>query len=128
MRLCRFILFSITALTISTSAASAGPCSSEIGQAQANVDAYLESRAAAGSSAQESVSALMHHQPTRNSIAQAEETLGDLDPSQFKALVQAISRARTSDQAGNIRACQQALAEVNRAIAPFARCGIGICR
>jgi 3-methyladenine DNA glycosylase/8-oxoguanine DNA glycosylase len=67
-------------LVTSITASLAGPCSQQIDQVQAKIDAKLEAIAAAGRSARESVAATMHRQPTLESIAAAEANLGDASP------------------------------------------------
>jgi hypothetical protein len=65
------------ALALSIVASHAGPCSLEIDRMQDRVDAMIAALAAAGPSARESTAATMHRQPTPNSIAAAEEGLGE---------------------------------------------------
>ncbi len=67
-----------TVLAASAGAASAGPCSMQIDLMQARVDAKLASAARSGPTARETVAATDHRQPTPDSIAAAEERLGDL--------------------------------------------------
>jgi len=100
-----------------TSGAYAGPCSSQIDSMQARIDAKLGAAAALGPSATEGNAALTHRQPTPGSIAAAEEKLGDLSVTRAAALMQGIARAREADSAGDKSACEQALADVERAIA-----------
>ena len=64
MRLQRFLMVCAVALAASTSASYAGPCSHEIDRVQAEIDAKLEAKAAAGPSARESTAARTHRQPT----------------------------------------------------------------
>jgi hypothetical protein len=105
---------STLALSIVTS--HAGPCSLEIDRMQSRVDAMIAATAAAGPSAQESTAATMHRQPTPNSIASAEEGLGEGARAQ-RALA-AMTQAREADRADDKTGCQRALADVQRAIAP----------
>jgi hypothetical protein len=100
----------------SMSACGAGPCSHEIDRAQAQVDARLEARAAAGPVARESTAALEHRQPTPGSIAAAESRLGEMSAQAVEALAAAMARAREADRAGDRNACEQALADVRRVI------------
>jgi hypothetical protein len=85
---------------------------------QARIDAKLEAKAASGPAARESAGALMNRQPTPGSIAAAEERLGDLSAQATEVAAQALSRARAADSAGDRSACEQALADVQRAIGP----------
>ena len=116
MAIRRLIILSAAAFAASMSVSQAGPCSPEIDRVQALIDARLEARASAGPQARESTSAMMHHQPTPGSIAAAEERLGDLSPQKTEAAEQAMARARAADGAGDKGACEQALADVQRAI------------
>lgn len=104
------------ALTLLALPCVAGPCSQEIDRLQIEVDARIEAIAAAGPPARESEAATLHHQPTPGSIATAEERLG-AGPEMVDAIT-ALKRARESDSAGDKHACEQALAEARRAIAP----------
>ena len=85
---------------------------------QARVDAALDAKAASGPAARESAGALMDRQPTPGSIAAAEERLGDLSAQTTEVVAQGLVRARAADSAGDKNACEQALAEVQRAISP----------
>jgi hypothetical protein len=71
-----------------------------------------------GPTARESVAATDHRQPTPDSIAAAEAKLGDLSPRTVEAIESGMTRARKADAEGNKTACEAALAEVQRAIAP----------
>jgi hypothetical protein len=102
----------------SAGAAHAGPCSAQIDVMQARFDAKLASAARGGPTGRETVAATDHRQPTPDSIAAAEESLGDLTPRTVEAIESGMSRARKADAEGNKAACEAALAEVRRAIAP----------
>jgi hypothetical protein len=104
------------ALLASISATSAGPCSGEIDRVQARIDARLDAIAGAGPSAPESAAALRHHQPTPQSIAAAEAKLRELPSTAATVLREAMMRAREADGAGKASECEEALAEVRRAI------------
>jgi len=106
------------ALVASMSASYAGPCSHEIDRVQAQIDARLEAKAAAGPTARESTAATMNRQPTPDSIAEAEARLGEVSPQKAAAVAAAMARARAADGAGNESACEQALADVRRALGP----------
>jgi hypothetical protein len=106
-------------LTLSTAATFASPCSQEIDRVQAKFDAKLEAQAAAGRYARESTVATMHRQPTPGSIATAEAQLGDVSPEKVQAVETLMTRAREADRADNQRACEQALAEVQRLLVEF---------
>ena len=113
----RLLLFGAIAFAAAISASHAGPCSDEISNMQARIDAKLEAKAAAGPTGRQ-VGASTHVQPTPRSIAAAEEKLGEVSAETVAAVRQAMLRARAADSAGDKNACEQALAEVQRAIAP----------
>ena len=99
----------------------AGPCSNAIDRMQAHVDAVLAAHAAAGPVGNEGNRALMHRQPTPDAIAAAEVSLGDITPEAMDAIVVGMARARQADAIGDSGACERALGDVRRAIAPPAR-------
>ena len=113
----RLATWSIVAFA-STSASYAGPCSVDIDNMQARIDATLEAKAAAGPFAKESVRAGMSDQPTPRSMAVAEERLGEISPEKVDAISKAMERARASDNVGGKSGCEQALAEVKRLLGP----------
>jgi hypothetical protein len=106
----------VAVLAIATVSGHAGPCGQEIDRMQARVDAALAKRAATGPAAPESAGALLHRQPTPDSLAKAEARVGDLSPEAADAIVQGMARARAADAAADAGACERALAEVRRAI------------
>jgi hypothetical protein len=114
----RLLVLSAAALAASTVAGYAGPCSHDIDLTQSRVDAKLEAKAAAGPSARESSAATMHRQPTPGSLAAAESKLGEVSSDTVEAVKAAMARARKADLANDKSACEQALADVQRAIAP----------
>ena len=118
MSIQRFLVACAAALAASMSASYAGPCSHEIDRVQAEIDAKLEAKTAAGPSARESTAATMHRQPTPGSIAAAETRLGDVSSQKVEAVAAAMARAREADHAGNQSACEQALVDVQRALGP----------
>jgi hypothetical protein len=106
----------VLALSISTS--NAGPCAGAIDAMQARIDAKLEAKAAAGPTAKEGVAAGIGLQPTPQSIAAAEEKLGDISARKVKAIGRGMARARAADKVGDRRACNKALAAVQRVLGP----------
>jgi hypothetical protein len=116
MKLQMILALSAAMLAGSTVPGLAGPCTADIDRLQVQVDAKLEAAANTGPAGRETTGALLHHQPTPESIARAEGRL-DEGAAARKAL-EALARARESDQAGNAQACTQALAEAQRAINP----------
>ncbi len=113
----RLLVFGAIAFAASISASFAGPCSDEISNMQARIDAKLEAKAAAGPTGRQ-VGASTHVQPTPRSIAAAEEKLGEVSAETVAAVRQAMLRARAADSAGDRNACEQELADVQRAIGP----------
>jgi hypothetical protein len=105
-------------LMMFTTVCSAGPCSFEIAAMQTRLTARLEAKAAAGPSAPESIDALRHHQPTPSSIAAAERKIGVLSGRHGKIIKESMARAREADRIGDMAACQQALDQIERTIAP----------
>jgi hypothetical protein len=114
----RRLLFSVSTLALLTLPCQAGSCSNEIDRMQALVDAKVEAKAGAGSSAKESPEALVHRQPTPGSIAAAESKLGEISPLKVEVVEAAMARARKADLAEDKSACEQALAEVQRELGP----------
>ncbi len=98
--------------------AYAGPCTDQIGLVQAKFDAKLEAAARKGPTGRESIAATDSRQPTPDSIAAAEVKLGDLSAGSVAIIEAGMARARRADAAGDKSACEQALAEVQRAIGP----------
>ena len=113
----RLLVFGAIAFIASVSASYAGPCTDDIYKMQARIDAKLQAKAAAGPTGRQ-VGASTHVQPTPRSIAAAEEKLGEVSAETVAAVRQAMLRARAADSAGDKNVCEQALAEVQRAIGP----------
>jgi hypothetical protein len=78
------------------SASIGSPCSRDIDQVQAKIDAMLEAQAVAGGSARESTAATMHRQPTPRSIAAAEAQLGNISQEQLTAVEGLMTDARAA--------------------------------
>jgi hypothetical protein len=110
------LLLALSALAASGSASVAGPCLHDIDRVQHQIDARLDARAGAGSSAPESTAATMDRQPTPGSIAAAEARLGELSPETIASIRAAMGRAREADAGGDKNTCEQALADVQRAL------------
>src|SRR5262249_5791555 len=108
------LAWSAVAFIGSISTSHAGPCSDDIGRMQGRIDARLE--AAAGPFARESTDAKRSDQPTPRSMAATEERLGEISPQTVDAVRQAMARARAADSASDKTACEQALADVQRAL------------
>ena len=74
----RILAFGAIAFVTLVSPSYAGPCSDEIGNMMARINAKLEAKAAAGPTGREGVGAGTHVQPTPRSMAAAEEKLGEV--------------------------------------------------
>ena len=116
MTMLRLLVSNIGALALATTASAAGPCTQQIAQVQAQIDAKLAANAIAGPPAAESSAALRNRQPTPGSIAAAESKLGEISPELMATLRTDITRAREADLAGNQKACEEALAAVRAAL------------
>jgi hypothetical protein len=116
MRIKRLPVACVAVFVASISPSYAGPCSHEIDRVQAEIDAKLETLAAAGPSARESTAATMNRQPTPGSIAAAEARLGDVSARKVEALKAAMAEARAADNAGAQDTCDKALADVHRTL------------
>jgi len=118
MNIWRILALSAGAFITSTVASHAGPCSQEIDRMQAQVDARLAATVGAGPSAPESPAAKLHRQPTPGSVAAAQGKAREMSTGAVEVVTAAMARAREADQAGDLAACRQALAEVQAAIGP----------
>jgi hypothetical protein len=114
----RILMLSAGALAASGIGSHAGPCSDEIYRMEARVEVTLQSKAGAASTAPETPEALLHRQPTPRSIAAAESRLGVASPQTVDAITKEMARAREADGAGDLDACERALANVQSAIGP----------
>jgi hypothetical protein len=117
MTMLRLLVPGAAALALSTTVSRAGPCTPQIAQAQAQIDARLAANAAAGPEAREGSSALRSRQPTPQSIAEAESKLGEISQQLLASVGTGMARAREADLAGDAKACEDALADVRRALA-----------
>jgi len=106
--------FALVALIFSSPPGYAGSCSIQIDEMQARVDALIAATAANGPTEVESTAATAHRQPTPDSIAAAEEKLGE--GARAERALAAMTQARAADEAGDSSACEQALASVQRAL------------
>jgi hypothetical protein len=125
MRIRRYPGLCAAVLAASVSASYAGPCLDEIGATQAKIDAELEAIADAGPPATASeMEGPNSPQPTPRSIAGVEERMGKIRPETVEAIEQGMARARAADTSGGKAACDQALAEVQRALGILRRGGV----
>ena len=111
-----FGIFGAALLMTSPVPTLAGPCSPQIAEMQARIDAKIDAEAAAGRQGAESVAAMEHHQPTPKSIAEAEVRLGDITARYAAKVGRDMARARSADLAGDRSACQEALALVRKSL------------
>jgi hypothetical protein len=109
-------LFSATMFMAFMPPCYAGPCLPQIDAMQAQIDAKLNARAAAGPEAKESAAATKSRQPTPKSIAAAEVRLGDISEKTVQAVGEAMARARKADLSGDTAGCNGALAEARKAL------------
>jgi hypothetical protein len=109
------LALTVVAVASSTQPSRADSCSHDIDRAWVQVNAKIQARSAAGRSIPQSTIALLHRQPTRSSVAAAEEMLVDVWLP-METAVAALSRAREADRANDRIACEEALAEVQRVI------------
>ncbi len=119
MKMRGIIGLSMFALAAMCSVARAGACAKDIDAMQGRIDAKLESIAARGRSAPESVAAGMSVQPTPHSIAAAEAKLGEINQHMVRNIRRAMTRARAADARGNTRRCEKELSRVQRALGPL---------
>ena len=106
------------ALSMATPLSSfAGPCSSQIDDMQARIDAKIAAEAAAGREGAESVSAMKHRQPTPKTMAEAEIKVGDVSDKYAMEIGHAMAQARSANLAGDGAACEKALAQVRKSLA-----------
>jgi hypothetical protein len=113
----QMLVLAATALALSTLPGRAGPCAQDIDRAWAQVDAKIHARIAAGRSLPRSTIGLLHQQPTPDSVATAEKTLGQ-GWAPMEAAVAALARAREADRADDGSTCEQTLAQAQHAIEP----------
>ena len=106
------IALSVAALVLCSAAAHAGPCAGEIYDADIAIGKRLDAAAAKGKALPESQAALLHRQPTPQSVAGAEVKAGDLSEADVKALGAFMVEARKADGAGDLAACRKALADL----------------
>jgi hypothetical protein len=115
MKFYKLLFLSAAVFALSAETGRATPCSQDIDQAWAKVNSKIQARIAIGRSAAQGTIALLHHQPTPSSVATAEGALVDVWLPMEMA-VAALARAREADRAKDKAACENALAEVQRAI------------
>jgi hypothetical protein len=118
MTIRQLFVASASTLFIFTLPCQAGPCSHDIESTQLSIDAKLHAIAAGGPVARESKRAKLHRQVTARSLARAERRLGEIAPDKLEKLKDAMANARRADIDGDKNACEQALADAQRALGP----------
>jgi hypothetical protein len=97
---------------------ASGPCSKDIVQMRSKIDARLGAIAAAAPSVAVTSGAKLHRQPSTESMAKVLSERGLLSPGTVEQIKGAMTRSRTANAAGDKAACEQALAEAERALPP----------
>jgi hypothetical protein len=118
MTMRQLLVASTSILSLAALPCQAGPCTDDIDRTISHLDARLAAKVAAGPTAKQSTKAQLHHQPTPGSKIEAAIELGDLSPETVENVRAALNRARQADKAGDKAACDQALADVHKAIGP----------
>jgi hypothetical protein len=116
MNMPRLMTWSIAALCASLAAAHAASCSNAIDRMQARIDAKVEAIAAAGPFVPAGISAGMGVEPTLFGMATVEERMGEVPRNRVDAVRDAMARALAASSAGKYKACEKALADVQRLI------------
>ncbi|AWM87399.1 hypothetical protein [Microvirga sp. 17 mud 1-3] len=116
MVIARTAALSAAFVFLSIPAGHAGPCIAAIDRLQAQLDTRVDTTAGAGSASRESTGALLHREPTPESIARAEGALGE--GKALQAGLEALGRAREADKAGDENACQHFLEEAQKSLKP----------
>jgi hypothetical protein len=106
MSVWHIVMPSAGAVAASTIGSQAGPCFADFYRMETRIEPWLNAKAAAGPTAQESSEALLHRQPTPRSI---ESRLGTVSPQKLDAIRQGMARAHEADSAGDLEACRRAL-------------------
>jgi hypothetical protein len=101
------------ALILSVRIGQAGPCADAIGQAQAELDAKIEAMIDTARFARDARRAFGFPAPTRGTSVDGTPS----DVSWMGQAVAALAEARHADRNGDSVACEQALAELRRALA-----------
>jgi hypothetical protein len=103
----RILVLAAITVTGGGFAAQAGPCTTQIAQIEQSIrqaQANAPGIGAGEASAQQTIGAQLHHQPTPGAVAGAER-VANADGEA------ALERARKADAEGNAAACDQALAQ-----------------
>jgi hypothetical protein len=104
------------ALLPSPAFALGGACTAQLDKLQQQVDSQVGAAAASGPTGPESTDAKLHHQPTPQSLAQAEANLGDKTAGSDDSFIYAMKRARDADDDNQEAKCLAALADAKAAV------------
>jgi hypothetical protein len=115
MKRCNLLVLSVVAVALSGQHSRANSCAPDIDRAWSQVNAKIQARIGAGRSARQSTMALLHRQPTQNSIAAAREALVDVWLP-METAVAALTRASAADRVNDGRGCRNALADLQLVI------------
>ena len=115
MKRYNLLVLSLVAVALSGQHSRANSCAPDIDRAWSQVNAKIQARIGAGRSTRQDTTALLHRQPTQNSIAAATEALADVWLP-MEAAVAALTRASAADRVNDRLGCQNALADVQLVI------------
>ena len=96
--------------------ALAGPCTTEIHDLQVEVNAKLDAIASNGKGAVQSTGAMLHRQPTPDSLAAAEAKVGDISEADVARMRKFMAAAKEADEKGDAANCHKALADARSAM------------
>jgi hypothetical protein len=116
MKIVRIAALVGLSMPASTVPGFAESCMQQMHDAHAAFAARLDAIAAAGPAATQTKQATLHHQPTPNSVAHAEATLGDISQRQADAFAEFMKRAKDADDSGDAAACARALQDAETSL------------
>jgi hypothetical protein len=99
----RVAALAVIALIVNAGLSHAGPCTAQITEVERAIH-RAQNNPVIGPTADQSVAAQLHHQPTPGSVQSAEVKARETANA-------ALDRARKADTAGDAAACQRALTE-----------------
>jgi hypothetical protein len=114
---CLSFTMSAALMLTSASVAIASPCTEEIARLDAHLSALPTVSAQSTPSEPESSAARLHHQPTQESVAAAENRVGIVSAAVLGA-IKLLETARTAERFGDQKACEQAIAEARQLLGP----------
>jgi hypothetical protein len=113
------LALSSLALVLSAGPSYSGPCTQQILDVRNAGKEKQSARITAGGSAAESTGATLHHQPTPNSVGEAQVQLGEISEKDKVAFLQAIERANAAGEANNLAECEKALTEARGIVSAY---------